>query len=117
MNDADLQRYREQLLELRGRLTDEINRMASRVLDDERPAGEHDHLTSEPVDKEVVLDNTEEAIRGQVMSALLRIDDGSYGQCQACGQMIAAARLDAVPYAAQCIDCERNRENEQPRSR
>jgi DnaK suppressor protein len=112
MNDADLQRYRDQLLEIRGRLTMEINSLAERVRADERPPGEHDQLTSEPVDKDVILDNTEESLRRAVMEALHRIDAGTFGQCQGCGSPIAAERLDAVPYAALCIECERRREEE-----
>jgi RNA polymerase-binding protein DksA len=37
--------------------------------------------------------------------ALQRIEEGSYGQCQRCGEEIDEARLQAVPYAALCIDC------------
>jgi len=37
--------------------------------------------------------------------ALQRIEEGSYGQCQRCGEEIDEARLQAVPYAAHCIDC------------
>ena len=110
MKDANLERYRDALLQLRGRLAEGINRLAEAVLADERPAGEHDQLTSEPLDKEVYLDNTEEAIRQQVIDALRRIDNGTFGDCQQCGKPIAAERLEAVPYASFCIACERDRE-------
>ena len=110
MKDADLERYRDALLQLRGRLTEGINRLAELVLADERPAGEHDQLTSEPLDKEVYLDNAEEAIRQQVIDALHRIDSGTFGDCQQCGKPVADERLEAVPYASFCIQCERDRE-------
>lgn len=42
-------------------------------------------------------------------SALARLDAGSYGQCEACGQPIARARLEARPYAVTCRDCAENR--------
>lgn len=42
----------------------------------------------------------------QITAALNRIDDGSYGRCIRCGNPIAAARLEALPYAAACIDCQ-----------
>lgn len=117
MNDAELRRYRDILLELRGRLTDGIKRLTEAVLSDERPAGEHDQLTSEPIDKEVVLDQAEEAIRRKVLDALRRLDSGTYGQCESCGGPIAHERLEAVPYATSCIECEREREREFQRSR
>jgi len=43
----------------------------------------------------------------QVDAALARLDAGTYGICVACGQPIAPARLEALPTAAQCIDCQK----------
>ncbi len=42
----------------------------------------------------------------EVEAALVRIRNGSYGVCVDCGEPIAAARLDAQPAAARCIDCQ-----------
>lgn len=42
-----------------------------------------------------------------VKRALRRIEDGTYGECVRCGNAIAAARLEARPEAALCIDCAR----------
>jgi DnaK suppressor protein len=39
--------------------------------------------------------------------ALLRIRKGSYGECEACGNKIPLARLNALPYATSCIECQR----------
>ena len=41
----------------------------------------------------------------QVRSALLRIENGTYGTCAACGDDIAADRLKALPTATRCISC------------
>jgi len=38
-------------------------------------------------------------------AALKRIENGAYGTCISCGNPISQARLDAVPHAAQCMDC------------
>ena len=43
-----------------------------------------------------------------VEDALARLDDGSFGACVRCGKPIAAARLEALPWAATCIDCQRD---------
>ncbi len=45
-----------------------------------------------------------------VKRALARIEDGVYGECVRCGEDIAAARLEARPEAALCIDCARKAE-------
>jgi RNA polymerase-binding transcription factor len=43
----------------------------------------------------------------QVDAALARIDAGTFGSCPRCGKPIAAERLEALPWAAFCIDCQR----------
>ena len=42
-----------------------------------------------------------------VDEALARLDDGTFGMCVRCGQPIAWERLEALPWAARCIDCQR----------
>ena len=39
--------------------------------------------------------------------ALVRIRKGSYGECEGCGNRIPLARLNALPYATSCIECQR----------
>lgn len=39
-----------------------------------------------------------------VEAALARLEDGTYGVCQACGRPISAERLDALPATRFCID-------------
>lgn len=43
--------------------------------------------------------------------ALSKINEGTYGQCEACGEIIAARRLQARPFTALCIDCMEEQEN------
>jgi RNA polymerase-binding transcription factor DksA len=40
----------------------------------------------------------------EVERALAKLDDGSYGRCETCGEPIAAPRLEAMPAARFCID-------------
>ncbi len=42
----------------------------------------------------------------QVQAALARIDAGTFGRCLRCGNEIAEARLEALPWAAYCINCQ-----------
>ena len=44
--------------------------------------------------------------RGEVLAALARIDDNSYGKCVDCGNEIPEGRLDARPDAARCVACQ-----------
>lgn len=38
-----------------------------------------------------------------VDAALVRLDEGTYGSCETCGEAISAARLEAMPAARRCI--------------
>jgi RNA polymerase-binding transcription factor len=41
----------------------------------------------------------------EIESALLRMQKGEYGTCESCGEAIAKARLEALPWARRCIRC------------
>ena len=41
-----------------------------------------------------------------VDTALARLDAGTFGTCLRCGRPIAPARLEALPWAAHCIECQ-----------
>jgi DnaK suppressor protein len=45
--------------------------------------------------------------------ALAKIDDGTYGECEGCGEMISAKRLLARPIAVMCILCKEKQEQKE----
>ena len=47
----------------------------------------------------------EEQLSQQISEAINRLDNGTYGTCETCGQAIALERLEALPFANQCIGC------------
>lgn len=51
------------------------------------------------------LENNALAEIAQIEAALGRIEQGVYGQCAGCEELIDEKRLEALPYAAQCIAC------------
>ncbi|HXF81978.1 MAG TPA: TraR/DksA family transcriptional regulator [bacterium] len=57
-------------------------------------------------EKGLALESSVQAMLAQVEEALGRIDDGSYGQCQRCGDPIDIARLRVLPFATLCIRCK-----------
>jgi DnaK suppressor protein len=44
--------------------------------------------------------------RDEVIAALARIQDSTYGQCVDCGHEIPEGRLDARPDASRCVNCQ-----------
>jgi DnaK suppressor protein len=52
------------------------------------------------------LSDTERTTLLQIENALRRMDEGTYGRCANCGQTVNILRLEAVPWARFCIDCQ-----------
>ena len=50
--------------------------------------------------------NDNRQILGLVNEALERIKNGTYGRCVVCDAEVLAKRLDAVPWAPHCIECQ-----------
>lgn len=66
--------------------------------------------TSFERDQELGVVNNEREMLAQIERALGRIDDGSYGVCEACGNAIGKARLMAFPRATKCMACKQREE-------
>lgn len=49
----------------------------------------------------------------KIKQAMERIEDGSYGICETCGEEISEARLEARPVTTECIECKREQENQE----
>src|SRR5438093_13578399 len=52
------------------------------------------------------LKQTEAKILQAIDEALRRIEQGTYGICRDCGEPIASARLNAIPWARVCVSCK-----------
>lgn len=53
---------------------------------------------------------TQRAAIKEIEAALERLDKGSYGICEECGNEISEGRLKIVPFAKYCKDCQEDRE-------
>ncbi|MEE3202946.1 MAG: TraR/DksA C4-type zinc finger protein, partial [Acidobacteriota bacterium] len=52
------------------------------------------------------LKQTDAKILQAIEEALVRLDEGSFGVCRDCGEDIAPARLNAIPWTRVCIECK-----------
>src|ERR671924_536272 len=59
------------------------------------------------------LGNGDRRVLRDVASALQKLDDGAFGSCERCGEDIAEKRLEALPFARYCINCQRAIEQEE----
>jgi len=67
--------------------------------------------TSEAVDRLTKVGAAEqlEAMRTDVARALVKLDEGTYGYCDRCGDAIAPERLEARPWSVLCVRCASKR--------
>ncbi len=117
MTKTDLTLCRERLLILRARLRDDTTQMEDNALNKD-----HDKTTSMPnhmaelgsgnFAQELTLNllGSENDTLDQIEAAIERIEDGSYGRCEECGGKIPKPRLEALPYAALCVQCASQQE-------
>ena len=63
-------------------------------------------LSSVTRDLSYVLSTGERDILKRIDAALDRIETESYGECLNCGKKVQQGRLNAVPWARHCIDCQ-----------
>jgi DnaK suppressor protein len=96
------------ILEERRRLLEDTSRSAEAGVDDDGDTRQVDG-SSETLDREVSLsleDNADHLLAA-IDSALARVEAGTYGNCDRCGEVIGRERLEALPWATKCIECKR----------
>lgn len=59
------------------------------------------------------LRNREALFLKKIDEALMRISDGTFGDCETCGEEIDARRLDARPTATLCVQCKEEQERKE----
>ena len=106
--ESDLQEFRRRLLDVRTTTLERVKAMKSVVFteNDEREADGGDG-TNQTLRLQL-LGQIGELNRNlqQIEEALHRIDDGTYGVCTSCGQLIRKPRLMYQPFVLTCMECQ-----------
>jgi RNA polymerase-binding protein DksA len=116
----DVDHFRDLLLDERKRVQsalDNIHEENSGTLTDEsgEEAAYDNHLADTATityerELDYTLEDNEERLLEEIDAALKRIEEGTYGICSNRGEQIPVERLEALPWATLCIDCQRERE-------
>jgi RNA polymerase-binding protein DksA len=53
----------------------------------------------------------QQAVYQEVLAALARMEEGTFGKCERCGQDIPIERLEALPTARLCLSCKQATSN------
>jgi DnaK suppressor protein len=123
MAQIDIAVARERLEAERMRLKAEIHEhtQGDSVVSPLSLSGDANGMSSEQADDAGIVENAErmnaitrnsQMLLDQVNQALACIANGTYGVCIKCGKEIAPRRMEALPYAALCIECQAQAEHE-----
>ena len=124
MTKTDLDKFRAQLQFIRARLQGDMSDIRDgafgREDGDSRTPNHMAELGSENYEQDFALDliRNEQETLGEIAAALGRIEAGTFGQCESCLEegttgrkaLIPKTRLNAIPWARNCVECERKRE-------
>jgi RNA polymerase-binding transcription factor DksA len=116
MKKTEAKVYKQILLALRARLRGDVSHLTETALKKGHVDNGSDltrmpiHMAdigSENFDQEFSLSllENDELTLDAIEHALLRIDEGVYGECEECGCKIPKIRLDAIPYSTVCVKC------------
>src|SRR5580693_1415466 len=107
MNKTQLKKFKSLLLEKR----DEIVKKAKQTLEANDLPDEMDLASSEYLQSFTFrLRGREKSFLDKITKALAKIDDGTFGVCEECGEEISVKRLEARPETTLCIKCKEDQE-------
>jgi RNA polymerase-binding protein DksA len=120
---ADIEHFKQMLLEKRGEILGNVNEMQDETLKKSRGDAAGD-LSSMPIhmadigsdnyEQEFTLGlvDSERKLLKEIDDALQRIEQGTYGICEGTGRQIQKARLEAEPWARNCVEYARTLEQD-----
>jgi len=111
--DRDTQaQFKEMLLKRLDELYDEAEKTVAGMTDTEETFPDPTDRATLESDRNFMLRirDRERKLILKIREALQRIEDGSFGQCESCGDDIGTERLSARPVTTLCIECKRKQE-------
>ena len=108
MDREQLELFREQLLQKKQDIMTDAGKTMTEMTDQTTNVPDpNDRATLESGRSfELRIRDRERKLLSKIDEAIARIDDGSYGICEDCGEEIGLKRLEARPVTTLCIDCK-----------
>ena len=126
LKKSEIEHYKLLLLSAQARMRGDVEQLTGEALD--RDGGDGDSRSPTHIaelgtmtyeqDFSLRVVESDQEVLDEIIDALNRVDDGTYGQCEMClkeGKApsrsgIPKTRLKAIPYTRNCVQCERKRE-------
>lgn len=122
MQSKERKMFQDKLLELKERVMKDLGRIESETLGKSQKdftgdlSGYSLHMAdagTDTFDREFSLElaSNQQEFLYEIDEALKRIEEKTYGKCEMCGCKIPTKRLNALPFAKNCIKCQEKVEN------
>jgi DnaK suppressor protein len=124
LKPAEIAEFRKLLMSLKARIRGDVEQLSDEALERGNNGGESPthlaELGTASFEQDFslhLMENDQEVLKG-ITAAIGRIENGTYGLCEGClaegrplsKAMIPKLRLKAIPYARDCVNCKRKRE-------
>ncbi|MBX7144743.1 MAG: TraR/DksA C4-type zinc finger protein [Oligoflexia bacterium] len=114
MKKKELDQFKKILLEEKKKILGHLQSLSDSAEEEEIiPSGDSADIASLEINHANLqkIGKRETYLLKKIDLALEKIENGTYGECENCGEQIAVARLQARPVAQLCIDCKTEQEN------
>ena len=117
MDREKLEYFRGLLLEEMHSLLDDAGKTVSEMTADTTNFPDPNDRATQESDRnfELRIRDRERKLINKIKDALERIDDGTFGTCEVCGEDISEGRLKARAVTTLCIDCKMEQEKKERR--
>jgi DnaK suppressor protein len=115
MNQEDLQFFRDKLYEMLNEIQEKGQNTIENMSDGHEQYADPADRASLESDQYFTLRlrDRDRKLINKINEALERIEDGTYGVCEGCGEDISIPRLKARPVTTLCIDCKSKQEEQE----
>lgn len=118
LKEKDLEQFKELLFEVQARVRGDVSTLSSAALGSDFDSKSPTHMAelgTETYEQDFslrVMEGDQDVLR-EIKAAFIRIENGTFGQCEGCVEqgkpasrcMIPKARLKVIPYARHCVAC------------
>ena len=128
LKKPEIDEFKQQLLAAHARMRGDVEQLTGEALDrgesggDSRSPAHIAELGTLTYEQDFTLRvvETDQEVLAEIISALKRVEKGTFGLCEMCVQEgkspsragIPKTRLKAIPYTRHCVQCERTREEQ-----
>ena len=116
--EQEIEKIKQQLLEMREEIINRLQKAKEENQKGQRDIGDQGDAATDAINREtsLALENRDLEVLREIDYALKKMENGTYGICESCGDEIPIERLKVLPFARYCLECQEDIEREQSKT-